>query len=387
MSTDPVHTAEALRGLVAQHADTNESQRHLATEVATAFASSGLYRVAAPKDCYGGEFAPRVQLQVIETIAQVDASAAWNLMIGIESFGLIAPAFGPCMHLLEDPNLVLASSTAAVGKALRVDGGYRVSGQWQFVSGVHNAQLFGATVRVWEGDPPQAVGLNRYALIDKGDFEILDTWHTAGMRGSGSHDVLVEDVFVDEERLIAPIGGTQHASPLLNFPLGARLAYNKVAIAWGQAQAAIDAFVDLAAGKTPRFSRTSLRERPRAQRALAEAQVRFRASKSFVLELLDEMWEKVVAGEHITSAERAMFQAACSDSVLGCIEAVDKLCQSAGTTANQQEHPLERISRDIRVVAQHTTVAAHHIEDAGRLMLGLPARELMLAGLNDEATS
>ena len=242
-------------------------------------------------------------------------------------------------------------------------------------------RIFGATVRVWRDDEPDPQGVNRYALISAGDFQILDTWHTSGMRGSGSHDVRVDGVFIDEARLIAPIGGTRHTSPLLNFPLGARLAYNKVAIAWGQAQAALDAFTELAAGKTPRFSRASLRERPRAQRALAEAQVRFRAGKALVLELLDEMWQQVRDSAHISGRERALFQAACSDSVAGCVEAVEKLCQAAGTTANQVGHPLERILRDIRVVGQHTTVAPQHIEDAGRLLLGLPPREMMLAGL------
>ena len=139
---DPVQEARGLRRLVAEHADRSEAQRHLAGEVASAFAQSGLYRVAAPRDCFGSECDPRTQLAVIETIAQVDASAAWNLMIGIESFGLIAPAFGDCLPMIEDPAVILASSTAAVGKAVKVERGYVVDGQWQFVSGVHNAQNF-----------------------------------------------------------------------------------------------------------------------------------------------------------------------------------------------------------------------------------------------------
>ena len=302
-------------------------------------------------------------------------------MIGIETFGLVAPGFLHCKELLADPLMVMCSSTAAVGRADKVDGGYRVSGRWAFVSGCHNSEIFGATVRVWEDGEMVDNKPNHYAIILQPDWEILDTWHTGGLCGSGSHDVVVEDVFVPDERFILPMGGTKHDSPLLSFPLGARLAYNKLGVSWGMTQTALDAFVELAEGKMPRFSSRGLRERPRAQRAVAEAQVRFRSGRALVIELLREMWEKVQQHGHISSRERAMFQLACSDSVRGCIQAVAALCEAAGTSANQKGHPLERIQRDIRVVGQHVSVAPHHIEDAGRIMLGLPAQEMMLAGL------
>ena len=130
----------------------------------------------------------------------------------------------------------------------------------------------------------------------------------------------------------------------------------------------------------PRFSSTSLRERPASQRAVAEAEVRVRAGRALVNELLQEMWGKVTAGEHISTRERALFQLACSDAVRGCAIAVDAVCDAAGTTSNSQDHPLERIARDVRVVRQHVTVANHQIDDAGRVLLGLPAQGLMLAG-------
>ena len=143
-SINPIDAARELHPLVRKYADQNEAQRHLAPEVANAFCEAGLYRIAAPIDAFGSAHDPITQVRTIETIAEADGAAAWNLMIGIESFGLIAPAFGAIQHLLEDPKVVLASSTAAVGRADRVEGGYRIDGTWQFASGVHNASLFGA---------------------------------------------------------------------------------------------------------------------------------------------------------------------------------------------------------------------------------------------------
>jgi alkylation response protein AidB-like acyl-CoA dehydrogenase len=277
--------------------------------------------------------------------------------------------------------VVLCGSTAAVGRADAVDGGYRVNGQWQFVSGCHNSHLFGATVCLHENGEPDTTRGNVYAVIEKGDFEILDTWNVSGLAGSGSHDVRVVDAFVPETRIVAPIGGTRDASPLLRFPLGARLAYNKVAVSLGIARAAMDAFVELAEGKTPRFTSRSLRHRGRAQRATAEAEIRMRGARALIFELVEELWSDVLAQREIAGTRLAIFQAACSDAVAGCADCVDRLCDSAGTTANQKGHPLERLGRDVRVVRQHATVASHHIDDAGRVLLGLPAEGLMLKGL------
>jgi alkylation response protein AidB-like acyl-CoA dehydrogenase len=379
-----VERAEALLPLVRANADAAEAARHLPAEVARAFARAGLYRIAAPESCGGEEADPATQIRTIETISRADASAGWNLMIGIESFGLIAPGFARCAELIEDPMVVLCSSTAAVGRAEAVEGGYRVTGQWQFVSGCHNSQLFGATVRLYrQGEPVPERG-NVYAVVAREDFEILDTWRVSGLAGSGSHDVRVTDVFVPETRIVAPIGGNAGDSPLLRFPLGARLAYNKVAVSQGIGRAAIDAFVDLARGKTPRFTSRSLRHRQRAQRAVAEAEVRVRGARALVFDLVESLWRDVVSGRAISGEQLAVFQAACSDAVAGCAEAVDVLCDAAGTTANQQGHPLERLARDVRVVRQHASVASHHIDDAGRVLLGLPAEGLMLKGLGGD---
>jgi len=373
--------ARGLEALVRSHAEDAERTRRLPGPVARAFAESGLYRIGAPRSLSGFDADPITQMEVIEIVSRFDGSAGWNLMIGIETFALLAPACTDCVALIEDPLVVLASSTAAVGRADREGEGYRVNGRWQFVSGCHNAAVFGATVRLFENDEP--VSSNVYAMVPLPDFRMEDTWHVGGLRGSGSHDVCVDDVWIPATQIVAPLGAAAAVSNQLRFPLGSRLAFNKVAVALGIARAAIEAFVDLAAGKVPRFTSRSLRERPASQRAIAEAEVRVRGGRALVRELLEAMWARVLAGDHITTRERAIFQLACSDAVRGCVEAVDRLCDAAGTTANQLDHPLERIGRDIRVVRQHVTVAGHQMDDAGRVLLGLPAEGLMLAGSRD----
>jgi len=410
MSADPVQRARALQQLVRDHADEADRERHLPAAVARAFARAGLYRIGAPYACGGEAADPIAQIETIEAVAVADGSAAWNLMIGVETFGLLAPGLGRCQELIADPEVILCSSTAAVGRAEAAPGGYRVNGQWQFVSGCHNSDVFGATVRLHANGEPLFERGNCYAMIERADFEIVDTWHVAGLRGSGSHDVRVVDVFVPETRIVAPMGGESRVSAassgagltaeerlagsgasraadvarenaLLRFPLGARLAYNKVAVALGIARAALDAFCEIATGKVPRFTSRTLRERGQAQRAMAEAEVRVRGARALVLAEVADIWQIVQQGGTVPARQLAVFQAACSQGVADCCAAVDQLADAAGTSANAQGHPLERTSRDIRVIRQHATVASHHIEDAGRVLLGLRGEGLMLRGL------
>ena len=376
---DPITRARALEPLIREYADQADRERRLPAPVAEAMAKAGLYRVSAPASYQGEALDAATQIKTIEAISQADGATGWNLMIGIESFGLISLNFPHGRTLFSDPVAILSSSTAAVGTAEVVDGGYRVSGDWQFVSGCHNCHFFGGLVSLHKngeplGEPP------RFAVVLREDIEILDTWNVAGLRGSGSHDVQVRDVFVPEERAVSFLGGggASEDTPFARIPTGARLAYNKVGVSLGIARAAIDDFVELATGKIPRFTSTTLRERPFAQRAVARAEARLRGARAFVLETVEELWAGAVQGERPTDQQRALLQIACSDAALASVEAVDLVAEAAGTSANWLESPLERRVRDVRVVRQHVTVAPHHIDDAGRVLLGLPPEHLML---------
>ena len=214
-----VSCAQSAVDIVKQHADEAELNRHMSSPVAEKFSELGLYRLAAPVACGGADADPETQMRVLEIISRADGSSGWNLMIGIETFGLVGPSMGSCLDIIADPRVIMASSTAAVGRACRVEGGWRVSGQWQFVSGIHNAHVFGATVQRYEREDQMDETLF-YAILPDTEFTILDTWHVSGLRGSGSHDVLIEDVFVPEARLVATLGQGALPSNQLKIPFG-----------------------------------------------------------------------------------------------------------------------------------------------------------------------
>ena len=377
---DHVERARALAPLVREAADEAERDRHLPTRVAEAMAGAGLYRVAAPREFGGAERDPGTQIRTIEAISEADGSAGWNLMIGIETFGLLTLGFPRGAELFADPKVILCGSTAAVGKAERVSGGFRVSGQWQFVSGCHNAHFLAALAVPHENGEPVEGELAQFMIMPRADWEILDTWNVSGLRGSGSHDVCAEDVFVPEENTASFGRPTLRSdAPIARIPIGTRLAYNKVGVALGIARAAIDHFVELATGKTPRFSNAKLRERAHVQHAIARAEARVRGARAFVLEAADSVWQAALDDRLPTTQQKALLQLACSDAAGGCAEAVDWIAEAAGTSANQLGSPLERHARDVRVIRQHMTVAPQHFDDAGRVLLGLPPEGLMLS--------
>ena len=256
MTSEPVAAARALQPLVREAADEAERERRLPARVAEAMAKAGLYRVGAAKSFGGGQQDPATQIAVIEAISEADGSAGWNLMIGIESFGLLTLGFPRGAELFADPSIILAGSTAAVGRADAVEGGFRVSGHWQFASGVHNCHYFSALSAIHEDGEPRPGEFPRLMILPRSEIEIIDNWNVGGLRGSGSHDVRIEDAFVPEENVVGFLTDLQPLAdaPIARFPRGSRLSYNKVGVALGIARASINDFVSIAKGKVPRFS-------------------------------------------------------------------------------------------------------------------------------------
>ncbi len=149
-------------------------------------------------------------------------------------------------------------------------------------------------------------------------------------------------------------------------------------MATGIARAAIDHFVELADGKVPRLASGPLRQRPRAQLAVAQAEAILRSARAFVFEAVEDEWETVLAGERCTRRQRALVRLACSHACQEAIRAVELVHSAAGTSGNQADSLIGRARRDVAVVAQQIMVAPHFIDDAGRVLLGLDPLEPIL---------
>jgi alkylation response protein AidB-like acyl-CoA dehydrogenase len=379
-----IQRAVELGPLVREHADEAERARRLPKVVVEALTRANLYRVAAARSLGGEEAHPTTQIRVIEEISRADGATGWNLMIGIENLGFLSAALEPATarEIYADPGLVVSGALNPLGRAEPAPGGVRVSGQWPFASGCENSHFFwGQCILEENGErerDAQGTVTLLEVLIPASEFEVVDTWNVSGMRGTGSHDVRADDVFVPDARITHVYGTPPHETgTLFRLPPFSRLAYNKVGVATGIARAALDHFAELAAEKKPRASARPLAERATAQLAMAEAEIELSSARAWVFEIVSELWDRAEAGETPTRELRARAQLACSNAASAAVRAVEGVHAAAGTSANFVGNPLERCFRDVQVVRQHIMVSPQWTEAAGRVLLGLDSNSFL----------
>src|SRR2546430_11096814 len=220
-----------------------------------------------------------------------------------------------------DPEVVGGGAFAPLGRATVVDGGYRVPGRWPFASGCeHCAWLMGGSVVLDGGPPgllPSGLPATRLMLFPAAQVRIIDTWDVAGLRGTGSHDIAVEDRFVPAARSLSLITDRPRATgPLYAFPVFGLLALGIAGVALGIARRALDELVALAGGKTPAGSRRLLAERPVIQPEVARAEATLGAARAFLAETVGAAWERAQAAGAIEVRERARLRLAATPATL-----------------------------------------------------------------------
>jgi indole-3-acetate monooxygenase len=377
--------ARELSARIADAAPTIEEQRRVPAALVADLARAGLFRMLVPSGAGGLEVEPRVMLDAIEEIARGDGSAGWAVMIGATT-GVIA-AYLPDAATHEifaaTPDGVTGGVFHPRGRATVVDGGYRVSGRWPLASGCqHCAWLLGGCIVFADGKPklrdsgaPEA----RMMIFPARDVRILDTWNVSGLRGSGSHDIEVENVFVPAERSVwFSTDPVRRGGALYAFPVFGLLALGISAVALGIARGAIDDLLELAGAKVPTGSRRPLAERAATQATVAQATALVSASRAHVHAIVDEIWQAASAGAAVTLEQRARLRLAATQAVRDAARAVDLAYECGGATSIYADSPLQRRFRDVHVATQHILVAPATYELAGRVLLGLPADTEML---------
>jgi alkylation response protein AidB-like acyl-CoA dehydrogenase len=376
---DAIAAAETLIPLIRSHADQTEHDRRLSDPVVGALRAAGLLSLGLPVSLGGPELAAKNALKAIERIAYADGASGWNAMIAYDT-GLLAgfisaPGARTLLKSIAMP--VIAGSIQPPGRLLRARGGYRLDGRWRFGSGCQHADVFIVSAVLHEdGIPvvgPDGVPDVREVVLRATDVTILDTWHVAGMRGTGSHDFMAEDFLVAED-YVQPFNFDRpvETGPLYRFPLVGNLGVAKTAVALGIARHAIDTFMELAQTKTATHHTKLLRERDAVQSDMAKAEACLRSASCFMYSTVGEVWDKVAGGEPVTSEHRAILRLAAVDGVQRAVAAVDLVFNAAGASAIQQSSPLERCFRDIHVVPAHFVVQPSVYEVAGRVLLNLP---------------
>jgi alkylation response protein AidB-like acyl-CoA dehydrogenase len=372
--------ARNIARLAREHAGESDRARRLPEAVVAALAESGLLRGGAPHEVDGLELAPGTALRCAEQIAWGDASAGWCVSIAITS-SLLAAYLPPEARedLFGGGRGVAAGVWAPRGKARAVPGGIVVSGRWAFCSGITHADLlFAGCLLDTDGGAAGERPVASVVTLGKDDLEILDTWHTLGLRGTGSHDAVADEVFVPRARVFSLFDGPNLDRSLYRFPLFGFFALSIAAAALGNARAAIDALVELAGGKVGLGSSRTLAERAPTQAAVAAAEASLGAARALYYRAVEGAWQAAQRNDPVSVAQRTELRLAATHAVRTSAEVAHSMYDLAGGSAIYDNSPLQRHFRDAHTATAHFQVNEASRELPGRILLGQSADASML---------
>lgn len=355
-----------------------ERDRSLSEPLVQALADAGFYRMYLPRSLGGGELDPLTYFDVIEALTRVESAAAWSVLISTGAMTITARGLPDetLREMFTSPReTIFAGSGPPKGRAVIVPGGYRLTGSWTQGSNVRLARWVLAGCHLYDGDRPrlgpEGAPVYLRCVLPQSEVEIFDTWHTTGMRGTGSHDFAINDVFIPETRVHRGTEPSRRPQPLYQFVGWTHVAH--AAIGLGLARVAIEEFIALAGGKSATWHATEgrLATRTTTQARVAEAEALVGSGRAYVREATRDIWDTVCRRETPSPTQRAVYRLAVAQAYAYATQAVDMIYKAAGATAIYARSRLDRCLRDVHTAGAHVWVAPDTYELAGRLLLGL----------------
>ena len=360
----------AMAPLVAEQREAMDRDRRLTRPVFQAIAEAGLLRLWAPRTLGGWELSPPDFMAVVEAAAALDGSIGWVVGNG----GGMSRAAGYLPEAVARPwfaraDALVVATNGAVGDAVPVEGGYRISGRWPFASGIHHASLVAPACRVVDGSGQGPVLL---CYIAPEHAEIIDNWRVSGLRASGSCDYTLSDVFVPAEHthdMLAP-PATQPGL-LYRWPAISAFATTVAVVPLGIARAVLDTFSNGLAARARGGTTAALRDRELIQSEVGRAEVLHAAARALLISAMNELTAALDEGGGRLVRARAMYRSACTHAAETAIRVADMVSAAAGAASIWEQHPLERQVRDIHAAAKHIAMSPNNYVVSGRLCLGL----------------
>ncbi|MFI9007861.1 acyl-CoA dehydrogenase family protein [Actinosynnema sp. NPDC053489] len=380
--------ARAAAPLLRARSEEIERARRLPADVVRLLRSTGVFRMAVAADRGGPELTSAQQTEVIEVLSHGDPAAGWCAMIGMDT--PLYAAFLPA-EVVDDmfphPDVITAGLILPTGRAERVPGGYRLTGRWRFGSGITHADWVSAgSVVTSGGEPETGPGggpVWRVLLVRPDQVETLDTWHTTGLRGSGSLDYAITDVFVPEEHSFSFAAPLSRTGPLATPDAFVR---NMPGVPLGLARAALDHAREQVTTRVDRLTGRRWADDYRVQYAIGEAELDFQAARHAVYGSLDRQWELLASGrtlDDFTPDERISTALPRLNAFRAARRIVTGLYDLLGTSSIYEPSPLDRWLRDITTMCQHVVAQDQVVQSAGAHVLGGTPRFPFALGIVD----
>jgi alkylation response protein AidB-like acyl-CoA dehydrogenase len=372
---------QALAPEITQRAEEIASLRRLPSDLVARLKGTGAFSMSMPRAWGGPEMGPREQCEVYEVLGAADASVAWCVKIGSDS-GYYAVLLDDTVARTVFPTLdcITAGQVPPNGRAERVAGGYHVSGRWTFGSGsTHADVIIGGCLVTQNGTPMMtATGpVTRVVCAPASSFEVLDTWHSTGLAGSGSNDYRTEGLFVPEAHTFSLDDPPKRTEPLYCYSGMFLASWHGVAL--GLTRRVMDEARTILDGKISIFPPppVPLRQRPHARVALAKAEMEWRAARAFTYATIDDIWEEACRTGHVSPERRRAMMESLIFSFRTARGVAQDIYDLAGTTAVfSTKSPLDRLLRDAITMSQHVLLGDGFMEMIGATLLGEPPPHL-----------
>ena len=354
---------QAVLARIADAGDAIEQERQIPQDVIDAMVDLGLFRLLVPRSVGGLEVDYLDYLAIVQAVATADGSTAWcfnqNNILGTMASLMPEPL---AQEIWSDSRSILCNGPPAHSEFKQVDGGYSVSGRWNFSSGSRHA--------TW------AVGLERIAdptaltcIIPKGEFTFIDTWQVNGLKGTGSFSFEAKDVFVPSSRVYVEAQTPREDGPLYLIPRSLFFGSGFGMVALGVARSALDAAIEIATRKKPQ-EQTLLRDQPAIQRIIGQAEATWGAANAFLNEKAVKLWQKALDDHDLPLEHRMELRLASSHAIRQGAQVADMAYSVFGSSAIFESSPIQRKFQDAHAITQQIQGRLEHYDSAGQYLLG-----------------
>lgn len=380
-TSSPSDSANEIHSTAILHRDETERLRRLAPKLVEHLKKSGLFRMGLPKFLGGWEDDPVEVLKVYEILSCSEAAVGWSVWNNH-----LACTFGRYLdeesmkEVYNDPTHVYANSARPEGVAEIVDGGYNVSGRWSLVSGCEMSDWFVLRCLVTGEGLPSTLGPGanlKLFFIPKEAIKVVDTWHVGGLKGTGSHDVVVDNHFVKEAYAVDFDSPVAIDNPYSRLPIGCLNSAGNAAIALGIFKAAMDDLVRICFERVTPGKNPDLRDRDRIQSVVAKSKTTLSALRGQLHSAVSVIWEESQRGNDYTDEQLADVWSASVQAATTARSMVNEIYAAAGTVSLYTENRIERAHRDIHAVLQHGIIQPHWMNQAGMAYLGIKPKGAM----------
>jgi len=380
-----VRAAAALQPVIRSHRDEIDRDQRLPKTLVEQFHAAGFYNMTIPRELGGRQVDPLTYLRVVELLAEAAGSVGWNLcnnsIAQLVTLGL--PDEGVQELYSQRPDTPIAGTAVmGGGRAVAVEGGYRVTGRWPFGTGCQEASWMLGSFQILDGGEPRRSpdGGSSYwrGIFKRSEARVVDgSWDVAGLRATGSFDWTVEDVFLPERRTMVhagiPLDNQWSRWPGISYALPAQawVGPHHSAVITGICRAGINAMIELAGAKTPRGRSERLCDNPQVQDAIGRADSILNAGRAYRTAMVTEVWNTVAAGEETTLEQRARCRMAAANAADSARAAMDLVYRQGGSTSYRRESRLAECWRDLHVVGQAVTIMPEWYPIGGRALMNM----------------